>query len=96
MICNNFFDPERDKERVVEGRSINLRSAFETGVVQSTGTEDEFNGLDEPENIGERIEDDFDAVIKQRELIAKARSQGKKELENKPSESVNPEKGEGA
>lgn len=67
MICTNLeFDPLRDKSRVIPGRSINLREAFKTGIVKSTGSEDEFNDIDDPENIGTRIEDNFDAINQQR------------------------------
>lgn len=69
MFCEiKPFDPEIDQNEVIPGRSINLRDAFETGVVKSTGTDLEFNNLDDPNTIGNRIEDEFDAVNHQRAL----------------------------
>lgn len=68
LITDIKYNKATDQNSVYPGRSIDLRLAFESGIVKSTGTVTDFNLLDDPSKIGARIEDEFDAVNHQRAL----------------------------
>lgn len=65
---NIIYNEKFDQNKVVAGRSINIREAFETGIIKSTGKNDDFNEIDDPVNIGSRVEDEFDAINRSRQI----------------------------
>lgn len=62
------FNPDRDLQLVVESLSIDLNNAIESGMVMPTGVDVEHNGFEQIEDVGERIEDVFDAMNHMNEL----------------------------
>lgn len=69
QICE--FDEIRDVMSTVEGLSIDLDKAIESGVVLDSGTTQEFNNIEEPTSIGRRVSSVFDALDIQRSLMKK-------------------------
>lgn len=83
MVENPAFNPITDLYPVVEGLSLDLREAIETGVVKSTGTVDSYNGIEDTDDIIGRVRDNFDSM----DAMAGY-------LSVKPKESVNSEASE--
>lgn len=62
MLENPVYNSKTDLSPVVEGLSLDLREAVETGVVKSTGTIDSYNGIENTEDIIGRVRDNFDSM----------------------------------
>lgn len=59
--CN--FNPDKDICEVVEGLAINLNSVIETGIVPSSGTDVNYNGIEAHDISGcFRVNDVFQAM----------------------------------
>lgn len=74
MIANTHYNDKRDLADVVPGLSVDLVDALESGVIPDSGKDVDYNGLDDPSLIGQRIEDEFDAVIKKRNIVKSAKA----------------------
>lgn len=87
QICE--FNPECDLGRTIEGMAVDMSAAIETGVIEDTGIDIEFNDISDVEHVGSRISDQFDAVDKQAKALNKAAAAFQMD------KVVNPAKGEG-
>lgn len=72
MKCITIFDEERDIQRTREGLNIDLSTALREGVVQDSGTEPEYNNLDDPSKIRGRVNNVFDAISERNSALHKA------------------------
>lgn len=88
MYQECLFNEKRDLGRTIEGMAVDMTAAIETGIVQDTGVDIEFNELVDVELVGSRIHDQFDALDRQKSSLDRAAAQ------IKSNSSVNPEKGE--
>lgn len=77
MIRECSYSDRRDLCDVVPGLSVDLLDALESGVIPDSGKDVDYNGLDDPSLIGQRVEDEFDAVIKKRSLLSKSKTSNK-------------------
>lgn len=68
-----LFCKERDISEVVPGLSVDLQAAIESGVVLDTGTIEEFNDIDNPDNIHCRVKDIFQAMELQKAYLQNGR-----------------------
>lgn len=86
MIQSCVFDPVRDISATVPGLAVDLVAAIENGVVTDTAGSMEFNEIDSPSSIRNRVRNAFDAVEAQRSLIKGAAALSKAQSSsNEPS-----------
>lgn len=82
------FDKNRDISMTMPNLSTSIRLALENGVVLDTGVESFYNELDDPSSIYGRVQDVFQAMDLQRELLNRASSPN---LNDSPSQPVSGE-----
>lgn len=67
-VCN--YCKDRDVQPVAEGLATDLKLAIETGVVADTGIVPEYNHIEDPMNIHGRVNDVFEAIEAQKQILA--------------------------
>ena len=72
--ANPRYNPTRDYQEVESGLAVDLNDALRTGVVPSSSSPLDSNGIDDPENIIGVMRDKFDIIDAQRAV----RKYGKK------------------
>lgn len=72
MQCFTLFDPECDIQQTREGLNIDLSRAIREGVVQDSGTEPEYNNLDDPSKIRGRVNNVFEAMNERNAALTRA------------------------
>lgn len=72
-VCK--FNPSKDYVKSTPNLSINLSRAMESGIVPSSGTNVEHNGLEHSSDIGPRVTDSFKAIDMQRHVMALGKAQ---------------------
>lgn len=69
-ICR--FNEVTDVQRTREGLAIDLAQALRTGIVKDSGTEPEYNNIDDPTKIKGRYNDVFAALDERNSVLNKA------------------------
>lgn len=82
MFCKCKFNPDRDIQETVVGLEIDLAEAIETGVVTGGGSQLEYDGVTELNEVGSRVADEFDALDRVRKLNNKASSSASTDNDN--------------
>lgn len=77
MKQNCKFDPKKDYVKATPNLSVNLSKAMENGVVPQSGTLVEHNGMEHSTDIGPRVQDSFEAIDLQRNVMAVGMAQVK-------------------
>lgn len=72
MIVYTKFDEFADLSELVISNVVDLDKAIETGTIESTSENLDYNGIEDPECIIGRCEDTFDAINAMNSLKAKA------------------------
>lgn len=68
MIENPIFDNSRDVGRVILGLAADINEMIETHSVPATGEEVHFNGIEDIDDVGTRVDDVFDGIMISREM----------------------------
>lgn len=71
------FDPKKDYVKATPNLSVNLSKAMENGIVPQSGTLVEHNGMEHSTDIGPRVQDSFEAIDLQRNVMAVGKAQVK-------------------
>lgn len=70
QIC--LFNKETDIQETRIGLSIDLSKALREGIVKDSGTEPEYNNIDDPTKIRGRVSDVFEAINERNAALNKA------------------------
>lgn len=62
MVYDTIYDPKRDLGKSLPGLSVNIGEALKNGYVLGDGAPLEYNMIDDPTLVGNRIESVFDAI----------------------------------
>ena len=93
MVYKTKFDKQRDFMPVTPGLAIDMAVAMDSGVVFDTGVLGDYNDIEDPSSIRCRVNDAFEAIEHQRNLLRSAKSSAPAEVSQ--TTPVNPAKGEG-
>ncbi len=84
--CNLTFDPVRDIADVDQFGFVDLREAYVKHMIPAEATDgnDNYNDIDEPDNIGRKPSDIFESYRMRDEVVARDRAKQSKET-NEPT-----------
>lgn len=71
MIQSCHFNPVKDNNLAQSGLAIDLDAALRTGAIIDSGTEVEYNGIEDPSLVGRRVSDAFEAIDARNSVIHK-------------------------
>lgn len=72
MIQIAYFDKDKDIQETRLGLSIDLSRAIREGVVKDSGTEPEYNNIEDPNKVRGRVSDVFAAINERNAALNRA------------------------
>ena len=69
MIEHPLFDNSRDVGRVILGLAADINDMIETHSIPATAEEVSYNGIEDIEDVGTRVDDIFDGIMISRAIL---------------------------
>lgn len=63
MIETTIFNPSRDVGKVILGLAADINQMIETHSIPATGEDVSYNGIENIEEVGNRVDDVFDGLM---------------------------------